>query len=85
MQQATTQRIDVITTDYNLDGISSTQQNNPQFKAEHTRIKSHPLFSKIIPDYEQWRSEKNIVNEYAWINYHPRLRKFLHLVHYFVK
>lgn len=82
---ATTQRIDVITTDYNLDGVSATHKNDLSFKEEHKRIKSNPLFAKFIPDYEQWRCEKSVVNEYVWINSHPFLRRLLRFVHHIIK
>ena len=85
IHNATTQRVDVITTDYNLDGVSATHKNDLSFKEEHRRIKSNPLFAKFIPDYEQWRCEKSIVNEYVWINSHPVLRRLLHLMHRIVK
>ncbi len=51
------------------------------FKEEHKRIKANPLFAKFLPDYDQWRRDKEIVNEYVWINSHPLLRKFLNIVH----
>lgn len=85
IHNATTQRVDVITTDYNLDGVSATHKNDLSFKEEHRRIKSNPLFAKFIPDYEQWRCEKSVINEYAWINLHPFLRRLLHLIHHIVK
>lgn len=85
IHNATTQRVDVITTDYNLDGVSATHKNDPAFKAEHARIKSNPMLVKFIPDYEQWRREKSMVNEYVWINSHPVLRRLLHLMHRIVK
>ena len=85
IHNATTQRVDVVTTDYNLDGVSATHKNDVSFKEEHRRIKSNPLFAKFIPDYEQWRREKSVVNEYVWINSHPVLRRLLHLIHHIVK
>lgn len=85
IHNATTQRVDMITTDYNLDGVSATHKNDLSFKEEHKRIKSNPLFAKFIPDYEQWRCEKSVVNEYVWINSHPFLRRILHLIHRITK
>lgn len=82
---ATTQRIDVITTDYNLDGVSAQHKNDLELKAENERIKSNPMLTKFIPDYDCWRRDRAVVSEYVWINSHSCLRRVLHLIHRITK
>ena len=74
---ATTQKIDVITTDYNLDGISSTENQTEQYKLEIERILSKPLYQSFVLDYEQWKNERSQYNPLAWILKRPTLMKLL--------
>lgn len=72
-----TQKIDVITTDYNLDGVSSTQSNSQQYKDEMARILSNPLYQSFIPDYECWKRVNSKYASINWIFKHRRLLKIL--------
>lgn len=78
---ASTQKIDVITTDYNLDGISETQKNNPVFIEEHRRILSKPMFQNFLPDYIDYKRNIAVANEYSWINQYKSLRWILSKIH----
>ena len=78
---ATTQKIDIITTDYNLDGISETQKNNPVFIEEHRRILSKPMFQNFLPDYIDYKRNIAVANEYSWINQYKSLRWILRKIH----
>ena len=82
---ATTQKIDIITTDYNLDGISETQKNNPVFIEEHRRILSKPMFQNFLPDYIDYKRNIAVANEYSWINQYKSLRWILRKIHNFFK
>ena len=64
---ASTQKIDVITTDYNLDGISSKQSESQQYKAEMEEILSHPFLRKVLPDYECMRQERERLRVMMWV------------------
>lgn len=68
---ATTQRIDVITTDYNLDGISSKENQNEQYQKEMRLILAP--YDKFIPDYEamRQREENNMI--WYWVKSHKWL------------
>lgn len=78
---ATTQKIDVVTTNYSLGGLSDRSKNDAQFLKEHKVILSNPIFSKIIPDYERWKRDASFYREYGWINSHPFIRKVLGVIH----
>lgn len=79
-----TQSVDVIMTYYNLEGISEVDKEKPSFKKEHELILSNPMYQKIIPDYEKWRTKEDIIREYSWINKYYILRKFIKLLHTFM-
>lgn len=76
---ATTQGVDVITTDYNLDGVSASDSHNETFINEHNQILSQGFLPKVIPDYNKWRSERGIYHKYSWIEQHKCLQKFLNI------
>ena len=82
---ASTQKIDVITTDYNLDGVSEKKKNDPVFMGEHKRILAKPIYQKILPDYKHYKSIIPIVQEYQWINKYSFLRRILRYIHKVVK
>lgn len=68
---ATTQRIDVITTDYNLDGISSKENSEPQFLAEHAEILAP--YAMFVPDYEAVKKRERENAPLYWIRKHKCL------------
>lgn len=76
---ASTENVDVVLTDYNLDGISSKEHTNKQYKDEIAAILSNPILQRCIPDYDVWAREKRELAEYKWINKHPLLRKLLRI------
>lgn len=65
---ATTQRIDVITTDYNLDGISSKEGETEQYKKEHDEILAP--YAKFIPDYEELNLLRRDYVIWSWVKRH---------------
>ena len=76
---ATTQRIDIITTDYNLDGISTTQSTTEQYQNEKQKILSNPLYNSFISDYIKWNEERTNYASLSWILKRPTLMKVLDL------
>lgn len=77
---ASTQPIDVLTSDYNHEGESSTLQKNPKFKDEAHWAFAQPVLRNVMPLFEEWRSDKAIANEYRWISNHKTLRLLLKLL-----
>jgi glycosyltransferase involved in cell wall biosynthesis len=80
---ATTQRIDVITTDYNLDGISSKENKTVQYIREHEEILVP--YDKFIPDYVEWLKERKILSKYSWVERHACIRRILVLCYKILK
>ena len=82
---ATTQRIDTITTDYNLDGISATKKNDPVFIEEHKRILSKPIFQGFLTDYVDYKKKIVVANEFEWIAKYKSLRWILRKIRKIIK
>lgn len=77
--EATTQGVDVITTDYNLDGVSAHEAHNKVFINEHKQIEAQGFLPKVLPDYECWREERKLLSKYSWIEQHKCLQKCLNI------
>ena len=80
---ATTQRIDVITTDYNLDGISSKENKTVQYIREYEEILVP--YDRFIPDYVVWLKERKILSKYSWVERHACIRRMLVLCYKILK
>ena len=74
---ATCQPLDIITTDYNLEGLSHTKRYTKEYKAEASWRDSQPVLRNIMPDFKEWERDKRTAREYAWIDRHALLRKML--------
>lgn len=76
---ATTQRIDVITTDYNLDGISSTENRSAKYIAEMDKILApYRLFIKDYDFFIQREKERYL---YDWLKSRTILYKLSLLIY----
>ena len=76
---ATTQRIDVITTDYNLDGISSTENRSAKYIAEMDKILApYRLFTK---DYDFFIQREKNRYLYDWLKSKTILYKLILLIY----
>ena len=74
---ATSQPVNVITSDYNHEGLSSTIKANQAFRKEAHWQDNQPILRHVIPDYRAWKKNHEIIKEFGWIEKHPRLRAFL--------
>lgn len=77
LHDATTEAIDIITSDYNTDGISSTSQKNSQFIYEREWPSRQPILKHVMPDYAIMKKDKEIAEKYNWIENHKMLQKIL--------
>ena len=73
--------IDTIVADYNLDGISTKDAQSEAYQNEMQEILSAGFLPKVLPDYNQWRAERSVLNQYAWIENHPFIKSFLRYLH----
>lgn len=63
----TTNKINIIVSDFNLDGISSKQNTSKDFLREHDIILSHPFVKRILPDYIKWRETEENFEILLWV------------------
>lgn len=82
---ATVQGLNLITTDYNLDGLSARDAKTQNYKCEVHEIHSQGFLSKVLPDYEQWNQERAIFAKYSWIEKYNGLQKMLTLCYKILK
>ena len=80
---ASTQTIDVVTTDYNLEGISSKECNSAQYIHEKEEI-LHP-YNRFTPDYKAWQQERKILDKYQWLERHNLIQRCLALCYKVLK
>lgn len=76
---ATTQRIDVITTDYNLDGISSKENKSAKYIEEMHRILQR--YKAFTDDYDFFIRKAHETQLYDWIKLHSCLHNSLIFLH----
>lgn len=74
---ATTEPVDVVLSDYNHEGTSSTTKHNEMFVKERMWPYSQPVLRHVMPDFREWKKDKKIVKEYGWIDEHSVLKSFL--------
>lgn len=80
---ASTQTIDIVTTDYNLEGISSKECNSAQYNHEKEEI-LHP-YNRFTPDYKAWQQERKILDKYQWLERHNLIQRCLALCYKVLK
>lgn len=69
--------IDVIVSDYNIDGISSKVTNNSLSEAEVQNILNNNMSDKILVDYSNWHRKKSEYEVYEWIESKKVMRNTL--------
>jgi glycosyltransferase involved in cell wall biosynthesis len=61
-----THSIPIILTNYNLEGKSTLNSDNSDFREELAKIFNHPVLKRIVPDYDSWKREKRENNVLYW-------------------
>jgi glycosyltransferase involved in cell wall biosynthesis len=74
---ASTEKLDFIISDYNLDGLSSKENRTEEFLFEHKEILADPRLQKFIPDYDNWKKIKQEMKPLYWIKGKKVLYTFL--------
>ena len=74
---ASTQSIDVVVTNYELGGLSDVLKDDPEFNGEHERILSNPIFEKFLPDYLDWKKDKEWIRKYQVMEKYPSILRLV--------
>jgi glycosyltransferase involved in cell wall biosynthesis len=77
LNQCTTIRVDVVLTDYNLDGVSAQLKNREKQREEMNKIYSETNLSKFIPDYAYYASQTEEMKMYFWVKEKRLLNLFI--------
>ncbi len=67
LNNCSTQNVHRIICDYNLEGISSKEENILLYQEEVNLVLSEPLMQKFVPDYELWFKEREEMIYLKWI------------------
>ena len=78
----TTKKIDIIVSDFNLDGISSDKKNNKLNSIETSKVFSDLNLQNIIPDYQYWENEREEMKIMYWVKSKILLYKPLLVIYY---
>lgn len=78
--KVSTQPLDLVITNYSLGGLSDILKDDVVFLDEHHRILSNPLYEKFLPDYQEWKTEKEWMKRYRVIEKYPRVLRFIVLL-----
>lgn len=76
---ASTEKIDLIVCDYNVNGQSAKENTSEMFLEELARIRSHPVLKRIIPDYNKWREFEKENQLILWAHKKKSIRMMLKL------
>jgi len=81
LHEATTEKVDLIVSDYNLDGISSKEYQTEEYKNEIKEILSQANFNKFVADYESWEQEKQSMEIFYWAKQNKGLTIIIKLLY----
>ncbi len=78
---ASTKKLDIVISDYNLDGISSDINNKALIEIERSRVWTDLGLKNIIPDYQAWEQEQNNMAIMYWVKSKSFIYELLLLVY----
>lgn len=64
---ATTQGLNLVISDYNLDGISSKEYQTVEYKKEIQVILAQANFDRFRPDYDAWKDDRKNMEVLYWV------------------
>lgn len=74
---ATTTPLDLVITNYDQNGISSTESKTKRYLEEMDIIFNEGILPRVIPDYKEEREYRETMKEFEWIVSSPKTRRFL--------
>jgi len=85
LNTCTTEIMDLLIADYNLDGISTQNNMSELYLQEKETIFNHPTLQLFIPDYVQFMNERKDLYIWNWLKSSPFLYKLIILLFKFYK
>jgi glycosyltransferase involved in cell wall biosynthesis len=81
LNKCTTIAIDILLTDYNLDGVSALSNNKIKQREEMDKIFNESVLSKFVPDYINYTSIQTEMKVYFWAKDKLILNWFIQLIY----
>ena len=75
--RVSTQALDRVVSNYSLGGLSDVLKGDATFLEEHNRILSNPLYEKFLPDYLEWKKDREWIAKYRFVEKYPRIVRFI--------
>jgi hypothetical protein len=67
LNNCSTEKLNLVISDYNLNGFSSNPENRTLMDYEKTMIFSQPFLQKFVSDYENWKIERENLKVMQWV------------------
>ena len=80
---ATTKKLNIVVSNYNLDGISSDKSNSVLAQVECEKVYKDLRLTNIISDYRNWENEREDMRVMYWVKSKLLLYKPLSLIYNF--
>ena len=80
---ATTKKLNIVVSNYNLDGISSDKSNTVLAQVECEKVYNDLRLTNIISDYRNWENEREDMRVMYWVKSKLLLYKPLSLIYNF--
>ena len=77
-----TTKLDIIISEYNMDGISSDEKNLPLMVLEMLKVYSEFGLDNIISDYQFWEQERMKMNSLYWLKSNKTLNWFVERLYF---
>jgi hypothetical protein len=80
LNTCSTEILDLLIADYNLDGISTQNNQSELYLRESEIIYSHPMLQLFVPDYVQFLNERKDLHIWNWLKSNPVFYKLIILL-----
>jgi glycosyltransferase involved in cell wall biosynthesis len=81
LNNCTTKKLNILVSDYNLEGLSGSQSNLKLSIEENKKILTQNVPPRILDDYSAWIEERNQTEALYWLKSKRRIYWFIILLH----
>jgi glycosyltransferase involved in cell wall biosynthesis len=81
LNNCTTKKLNILVSDYNLEGLSGSQNNLELSREENKKILKHSVPPRILDDYSAWMEERKQLEVLYWLKSKQWIYRFLVFLH----
>lgn len=81
LNNCSTKKLNVVVSDYNLEGLSGSQNNLELSREENKKILKQSIPPKILDDYSAWMEERKQLEVLYWLKSKQWIYRFLVFLH----